>query len=62
MTRLLRERDPSRRIPIVVLSALDDEGSRKAGLAAGADAYLVKSVIDGPALLQALKSAGLPLS
>ena len=62
LTRLLRERDPSRRIPIVVLSALDDEVSRQAGLAAGADAYLVKSVIDGPALLEALKRAGLPLS
>jgi DNA-binding response OmpR family regulator len=61
LTRLLRERDPSRRIPIVVLSALDDEVSRKAGLAAGADAYLVKSVIDGPALLKALERAGLPL-
>jgi CheY-like chemotaxis protein len=62
LTRILRARDPSRRIPIVVLSALDDEVSRKAGLAAGADAYLVKSVIDGPALLEALKKAGLPLS
>jgi len=62
LTRLLRERDPSRRIPIVVLSALDDDVSRQAGLAAGADAYLVKSVIDGPALLEALKRAGLPLS
>lgn len=61
LTRLLRERDPSRRIPIVVLSALDDEKSRKAGLAAGADAYLVKSVIDGPALLEALKRAGLAI-
>ncbi|MDP1828962.1 MAG: response regulator [Archangium sp.] len=61
LTRILRARDPSRRIPIVVLSALDDEVSRKAGLAAGADAYLVKSVIDGPALLEALKRAGLPL-
>lgn len=62
LTRLLRERSPTRRIPIVVLSALDDEGSRAAGLAAGADAYLVKSVIEGPALLAALKKAGLPIS
>ncbi len=61
LTRLLRERDPSRRIPIVVLSALDDEKSRSAGLGAGADAYLVKSVIDGPALLTALKRAGLAI-
>lgn len=61
LTRILRSRSPSKRIPIVVLSALDDEVSRKAGLAAGADAYLVKSVIDGPALLEALKKAGLPL-
>ena len=49
------------RVPIVVLSALEDEASRRAGLAAGADAYLVKSVIDGPALMRALKAAGLPL-
>ncbi|MEW5739923.1 MAG: response regulator [Myxococcota bacterium] len=61
LTRLLRERGGDKRIPIVVLSALDDDASRKAGLDAGADAYLVKSVIDGPALLQALKGAGLPL-
>jgi CheY-like chemotaxis protein len=61
LTRVLRERGGSRRIPIVVLSALDDEPSRKAGLAAGADAWLVKSVIDGPALLKALADAGLAL-
>ena len=61
LTRLLRAREPSRRIPILVLSALDDEVSRRDGLAAGADAWLVKSLIDGPALLKALKSAGLPL-
>ena len=61
LTRLLRARSP-RRVPIVVLSALDDDVSRKAGLAAGADAYLVKSVIDGPALLRALKDAGLPIA
>ncbi|MCC6337087.1 MAG: response regulator [Myxococcales bacterium] len=61
LTRLLRARGGDRRIPIVVLSALDDDASRKAGLDAGADAYLVKSVIDGPALLQALKGAGLPI-
>jgi CheY-like chemotaxis protein len=59
LTRVLRERGGARRIPIVVLSALDDEPSRKAGLAAGADAWLVKSVIDGPALLKALGDAGL---
>lgn len=61
LTRVLRERGGARRIPIVVLSALDDEPSRRAGLAAGADAWLVKSVIDGPALLKALGDAGLPL-
>ncbi len=61
LTRLLRERGGAARIPIVVLSALDDEVSRKAGLAAGADAWLVKSVIDGPALLTALEAAGLAL-
>ncbi len=61
LTRVLRERSPDKHIPIVVLSALDDEKSRQAGLAAGADAYLVKSVIDGPALLEALKAAGLPI-
>jgi CheY-like chemotaxis protein len=61
LTRLLRSRSGSKRVPIVVLSALDDDASRRAGLAAGADAYLVKSVIDGPALLRALKDAGLPI-
>lgn len=64
LTRLLRERgeqEGGRRVPIVVLSALDDDASRRAALDAGADAYLVKSVIDGPALSQALKGAGLPI-
>lgn len=64
LTRLLRERGEQaggRRVPIVVLSALDDDASRRAALDAGADAYLVKSVIDGPALSQALKGAGLPI-
>jgi DNA-binding response OmpR family regulator len=59
---MLRERSKGVRVPIVVLSALEDEASRRAGLAAGADAYLVKSIIDGPALLRALRDAGLPLS
>jgi DNA-binding response OmpR family regulator len=59
---LLRERSKGVKVPIVVLSALEDEASRRAGLAAGADAYLVKSIIDGPALLRALKDAGLPLA
>ena len=58
---MLRERSGGVKVPIVVLSALEDEGSRRSALAAGADAYLVKSVIDGPALLKALKGAGLPL-
>jgi two-component system, chemotaxis family, chemotaxis protein CheY len=58
---MLRERSKDTHVPIVVLSALEDEGSRKAALAAGADAYLVKSIIDGPALMRALKAAGLPL-
>lgn len=58
---LLRERSGGAKVPIVVLSAMEDEGSRRAALAAGADAYLVKSIIDGPALLRALKAAGLPL-
>ena len=59
---LLREKSAGRKVPIVVLSALEDEGSRSAALAAGADAYLVKSIIDGPQLLRALKGAGLPLA
>lgn len=58
---MLRERSGGVRVPIVVLSALEDEASRKAALAAGADAYLVKSIIDGPALMRALNAAGLPL-
>ncbi len=61
LTRLLRARTQTGRLPIVVLSSLEDEASRAAGLAAGADAYLVKSLIDGPALLKALQSAGLKL-
>ena len=61
LTRMLRERSKDRHVPIVVLSSLEDEASRKAGIAAGADAWLVKSIIDGPALLRALKAAGLAI-
>ncbi|MBK7858561.1 MAG: response regulator [Archangiaceae bacterium] len=61
LMRQLRAQNPQRRVPILVLSALEDDASRQAGLSAGADAYLVKSIIDGPALLRALKTAGLPL-
>lgn len=58
---LLREKSAGRKVPIVVLSALEDEASRTAALKAGADAYLVKSVIDGAQLIRALRNAGLPL-
>ncbi len=58
---MLRERSAGKTVPIVVLSALEDDASRAAALNAGADAYLVKSIIDGPQLLRALKNAGVPL-
>ncbi|MBL8951263.1 MAG: response regulator [Myxococcaceae bacterium] len=58
---MLREKSAGKKVPIIVLSAMEDDVSRNAALSAGADAYLVKSIIDGPQLLRALKNAGLPL-
>lgn len=59
LTRELRRRAATTKLPIVVLTSQDDERSRAAGAAAGADAYLVKSRFDGDVLLDALARVGL---
>jgi len=42
LVRKLRQKQQHRRLPIIILSSLGSESDRKAGLTAGADAYLVK--------------------
>lgn len=59
LTRELRRRAATATLPIIVLTSQDDERSRAAGAAAGADAYLVKSRFDGDVLLEALARIGL---
>jgi DNA-binding response OmpR family regulator len=40
--RRLRQSPPTSKIPIIIISALDDEGSRKKAMEAGATTYFVK--------------------
>ncbi len=59
LTRELRRRAATARLPIVLLTSRDDDDSRAAGAAAGADAYLVKSRFDADALFDVLARIGL---
>lgn len=58
LAREVRRRPASARLPIVLLTSRDDEATRAAGAAAGADAYLVKSRFDAGALREALARIG----
>lgn len=51
----LRERDNGRRLPIVIVSALDTEDSRQRGAEAGADAYFAKP-FDPDEVIQKIRS------
>lgn len=59
--RRLRQNAVTARIPIIIISALDDEGSRKKALEAGATTYFVKP-FSAIALLKELEAvkAGRP--
>ncbi len=59
--RRLRQSAPTSKIPIIIISALDDEGSRKKAMDAGATTYFVKP-FSAIALLKELEAvkAGRP--
>lgn len=59
LTRELRRRGATAKLPIVVLTSQDDAQTRSAGAEAGADAYLVKSRFNGDVLLETLARIGL---
>jgi two-component system chemotaxis sensor kinase CheA len=54
LTRAIRRSPRFARLPVVLLTALEDEGDRRRGLEAGADAYLVKSAFDQRVLVETL--------
>jgi two-component system chemotaxis sensor kinase CheA len=59
LARALRARAETERLPIVLLTSQDDEATRAAGAAAGADAYLLKSRFNAGVLQEALARIGL---
>jgi two-component system chemotaxis sensor kinase CheA len=59
LTRALRARADTERLPIVLLTSQDDDATRAAGAAAGADAYLLKSRFNAGVLHETLARIGL---
>jgi two-component system chemotaxis sensor kinase CheA len=62
LTRALRARGDTHRLPIVLLTSQDDAATRTAGAAAGADAYLIKSQFNASVLQQTLARLGVRAS
>jgi two-component system chemotaxis sensor kinase CheA len=58
LTRTLRTRPETERLPIVLLTSQDDAASRAAGAAAGADAYLLKAQFNAGVLAETLARLG----
>jgi chemotaxis protein histidine kinase CheA len=58
LTRAVRARPGAERLPIVLLTSQDDEATRAAGAAAGADAYLLKARFNADVLAQTLQKLG----
>jgi two-component system chemotaxis sensor kinase CheA len=58
LTRALRARSETERLPVVLLTSQDDDATRAAGAAAGADAYLLKSRFNAGVLQQTLARIG----
>ncbi|MGJ3240558.1 MAG: response regulator [Anaerolineae bacterium] len=56
LTRLLKRTSDTRHIPVILLTSLAKPQQREDGLAAGADAYLIKSRFDQDELLATIKS------
>ncbi len=55
LTRLIKETERTRHLPVILLTSLAKPEQREAGLEAGADAYLVKSGFDQAELLQMIR-------
>jgi chemotaxis protein histidine kinase CheA len=58
LTRQLRSRPETARLPIILLTSQDDEAAQAAGAAAGADAYLIKSRFNAGVLQETLNRIG----
>lgn len=58
LTRAVRARRGAERLPIVLLTSQDDEATRAAGAAAGADAYLLKARFNADVLAETLQKLG----
>lgn len=58
LTRALRAGEATARLPVILLTSQDDDATRAAGAAAGADAYLVKSRFDARLLQETLAGLG----
>jgi len=56
LTKLLKASPVTKDIPVILLTSLGKPEQREAGLAAGADAYLVKSRFDQNELLETIQS------
>jgi two-component system chemotaxis sensor kinase CheA len=56
LTRRVKGDVRTRNIPLILLTSLNKPEQREAGLAAGADAYLVKSQFDQAELLDTIQS------
>ncbi len=55
LTRAIRGRAESASLPVVVVTSLGSDGDRRAGVEAGADAYMVKQSFDQHALLDTVE-------
>lgn len=55
LTKLLRKSEKFKELPIIVLTSLGSVGNIKAGMDAGANAYLVKSSFNQFELIQTIK-------
>ncbi|HET6410724.1 MAG TPA: response regulator [Anaeromyxobacter sp.] len=62
LTRSLRAQHDTERLPIVLLTSQDDLAARAAGVAAGADAYLLKSQFNAGVLAETLAQLGVRAS
>jgi CheY-like chemotaxis protein len=58
LTRSLRGMSEYDELPIIIVSTLDRPGDRRAGLEAGADAYLYKQNLDTRELLTLVRRVG----
>jgi CheY-like chemotaxis protein len=55
LTRAIKADEVLRRLPVVIVTSLEREEERAAGIEAGADAYITKSVFNQDTLLDAVE-------